>query len=175
MVSEEANSTKKAGVPAMAVGEAPSGLAAKRSSASSTNLQSALRALSGHVNDRKLEKMASNFTRLVSLLQQDRADGQKLVRLLGDNADGSDGPADDADTSLSPILNTEIRDALVHVFKQLGGADNGGKLTLEQFAQVLSHFGYGGKDGVQGGGGLLLICRFIDRLSVMIRYIFCYV
>ncbi|CAE7502473.1 CPK3, partial [Symbiodinium microadriaticum] len=162
MVSNDGTASRKSGTPSTSAGDGASGLAAKRTSATATNLQSALRALSGHVNDRKLEKMASNFTRLVSLLQQDRADGQKLVRLLGDNADGSGAGGDDTDASLSPILNTEIRDALVHVFKQLGGEENGGKLTLEQFSQVLSHFGYGGKDGVHGGGGLLLICRFID-------------
>lgn len=43
-----------------------------------------------------------------------------------------------------------------------GGEDNGGKLTIEQFTQVLTHFGYGGKDGLVGGGGIMLICRFID-------------
>ncbi len=40
---------------------------------------------------------------------------------------------------MSPILNTEIKDALVHVFKQLGGVENGGKLTLEQFSQVCTY------------------------------------
>ena len=96
--------------------------AARRNSATATNLEGALRALSGHVNDRKLEKMATNFTRLVSLLQKDKADGHKLVKLLGDIADGSGGDDEGGDdlSSMSPIVNSEIRDALVHVFKQLG-------------------------------------------------------
>lgn len=135
---------------------------ARRESASTTNLNSALRALSGHVNDRKLEKMATNFTRLVSLLQQDDKGGrQKLVKMLNHPDDESGDDSSD-NSEMSPIINTEIRDALIHVFRELGGADNGGKLTIEQFTQVLTHFGYGGKDGLAGGGAIMLICRFID-------------
>jgi hypothetical protein len=123
MVSEDALSSSSTGTKKSGLTE-NSGMAARRASAGTTNLQGALRALSGHVNDRKLEKMASNFTRLVSLLQKDKADGQKLVKLLGDNSDGSGGAGGSEEeedmASLSPILNTEIRDALVHVFKQLG-------------------------------------------------------
>ncbi len=86
-----ASATSQSGGTGVGEGNGKNGAAARRTSATSTNLQSALRALSGHVNDRKLEKMATNFTRLVSLLQKDRADGQKLVKLLGQNADGSGG------------------------------------------------------------------------------------
>ncbi len=89
---------------------------ARRQSATNTSLNSALRALSSHVNEQKMEKMATNFSRLVSLLQQDS--GQKLMKFLNHPEDEAE-PNDD-DNSMSPILSTEIRDALVNVFKDLG-------------------------------------------------------
>lgn len=88
--------------------------ASRRQSATNTNLNSALRALSNHVHEQKFEKMATNFTRLVSILQQNS--GEKLVKYLNHP---DDDPSDDASTS-SPILSLEIRDALVHIFKELG-------------------------------------------------------
>jgi hypothetical protein len=56
-----------------------------------------------------------------------------------------------------------LKPSLKLILMILGGQENGGKLTIEQFTQVLTHFGHGGKDGLAGGGGIMLICRFIDR------------
>lgn len=89
--------------------------ASRRQSATNTNLNSALRALSNHVHEQKFEKMATNFTRLVSILQQNS--GEKLVKYL--NHPDDEDPSDDASTS-GPILSLEIRDALVLIFKELG-------------------------------------------------------
>jgi cystathionine beta-lyase/cystathionine gamma-synthase len=90
---------------------------ARRQTATNTNLNSALRALSSHVHEQRFEKMASNFTRLVSILQQNS--GQKLVKYLNHPDDTGEDPIDDS-TSSSPILSLEIRDALINVFKELG-------------------------------------------------------
>lgn len=132
-----------------------SGRADKRGA---TNLQAAMRALSGHVNDRKMEKMMTNFGRLVSSLQHGKTDGHKLVKLLG--------LEDDENEVLQgggAVMTLEVRDALMHAFRMVGGDDNDGKLTVEQFCHLLNHFGYGGENGITTSGALLLICRFIDR------------
>lgn len=90
---------------------------ARRQNATNTNLNSALRALSNHVHEQRFEKMATNFTRLVSILQQNS--GEKLVKYLNHPDDTGEDLGDDS-SSLSPILSMEIRDTLVNVFKELG-------------------------------------------------------
>lgn len=125
----------------------------------STNLHSAMRALSGHVNDRKMEKMMTNFGRLVSSLQQGKTDGHRLVKLLG----LEESESEMLNLQGSGLMTLEVRDALMHAFRSIGGEDNDGKITVEQFCQLLTHFGYGGESGLSNSGALLLICRFIDR------------
>jgi serine/threonine protein kinase len=90
---------------------------ARRQSATNTNLNSALRALSNHVHEQRFEKMATNFTRLVSILQQNS--GEKLVKYLNHPDDTGEDSTDDS-SAMSPILSLEIRDALINVFKELG-------------------------------------------------------
>jgi serine/threonine protein kinase len=141
-----------------------SGRGDKRSAA---NLQAAMRALSGHVNDRKMEKMMTNFGRLVSSLQQGKTDGHRLVKLLG----LEEGESEVLQGS-GTVMTMEVRDALMHAFRLVGGEDNNGKITVEQFCQLLSHFGYGGESGVSTSGALLLICRFIDRYVELLCYLF---
>ena len=140
-----------------------SGRAERRGS----NLQSALQALSGHVSDRKMEKMLTNFGRLVSSLQQGSSDGHKLVKMLG----LEEGERELLQKS-SSLMTLEVRDALMQAFMSIGGDENDGKLTVEQFCQLLSHFGYGGEGGVSNSGALLLICRFIDRYNNVVTYMF---
>ena len=126
------------------------------------NLQSAMRALSGHVNDRKMEKMMTNFGRLVSSLQQGKTDGHRLVKLLGLEEGESEMLLENG-----TVMTLEVRDALMHAFQSIGGEDNEGKITVDQFCQLLTHFGYGGENGVSNSRALLLICRFIDRYAWM--------
>lgn len=125
----------------------------------SLHLDSALRALSGHVKDRKIEKLAMSFTRLVSSLQQGKGDRSMASQLMG--VDGDNG-ADD----MLGVMNPELKDALISAFNKLGvggdGVSSNGRFTTEQFLAVMNHFGYGGQGG-SGGVALMLMCRFIDR------------
>ena len=91
--------------------------AVRRQSASSTHLNSALRKLSGHVQERKIEKLASNFSRLVSSMQMGGANGTNLMSLVTDegNSDGTDGT-----TEGGTLMASEMRDRLVQVFQEMG-------------------------------------------------------
>lgn len=142
---------------------------------SSQNLQGALKRLSGFVADRKVEKLATSFTRLVSSLNSDQDGGNDLLAqflyperaLLSKNRKGKDGqPApvsairsdedDDNEltqTALQALLNPDTRDALAEAFNDVGS--NNGKLTIEQFIAVLKHFNFAGTEGnsTYGSGG----------------------
>mmetsp|Transcript_25523 Transcript_25523/g.37678 ORF Transcript_25523/g.37678 Transcript_25523/m.37678 type:complete len:829 (+) Transcript_25523:68-2554(+) len=130
--------------------------AVRRQSASSTHLNSALRKLSGHVQERKIEKLASNFSRLVSSMQMGGANGTNLMSLVTDegNSDGTDGT-----TEGGTLMASEMRDRLVQVFQEMGATSNGGRLTVDQFTQILSQVS-GAED--KQSGVMMLICRFID-------------
>jgi hypothetical protein len=90
------------------------------------SLNSALGRLSSHVNDQKLEKMATNFTRLVSILQHNQKGGGKLVGLLKSTDDEGGGAGSEEGDSLmhNPLIDGEIRDTLVQIFRDIGERTN---------------------------------------------------
>jgi len=131
---------------------------------SSQNLQGALKRLSGFVADRKVEKLASSFTRLVSSLNSEQNSDMDLlaqflyperVLLAKERKEGQPVPvsavrSDDDDdteltqTALQALLNPDTRDALAEAFNDAG--TNNGKLTIEQFIAVLKHFNFAGTE-----------------------------
>ena len=88
-----------------------------------THLGSALSNLSSHVKDRKAEKMAISFTRLVSSLQTDKKSTEKkrmidtLLDRSGNTITGSGGP--DTDDGVY-VLSSEYKDAVVNAFTTIG-------------------------------------------------------
>jgi len=122
-----------------------------------------LRVLSGHVQARRSEKLASSFTRLVSSLQSGAWRGTSLLSRQIQLADGSPLP-DIAcrDEDMMVLQNPDIRQALTTVIARVC---TDGKMPVEQFICVLRHFGmgpgpaYGPVSTLPG----LFLCRFIDR------------
>ena len=122
-----------------------------------------LRVLSGHVQARRSEKLASSFTRLVSSLQSGAWRGTSLLARQILLADGSQLP-DIAcrDEDMMVLQNPDIREALTGVIDRVC---TDGKMPVEQFICVLRHFGmgpgpaYGPVSALPG----LFLCRFIDR------------
>lgn len=91
-----------------------------------THLGSALSNLSSHVKDRKAEKMAVSFTRLVSSLQSDNKQNDKkrmidtLLDRSGNTVTGAGGPEMDEGVY---VLSQEYKEAVVHAFRTSGKND----------------------------------------------------
>eukprot|EP00605_Chrysophyceae_sp_TOSAG23-4_P000356 GSChrysophyteH1.ASY1.ANO1.403.1 assembled CDS len=109
-----------------------------------------LSVLSGHVQARRSEKLASSFTRLVSSLQSKLTDGSPLPDLACKDED------------MMVLQNPDIRQALTAVFDKVC---TDGKMPLEHFICVLRHFGMGPGPAAGPVSNLpgLFLCRFIDR------------
>jgi len=124
---------------------------------------SGLRLLSGHVAERRSEKLATSFTRLVSFMQAGGAHRSSVLSQHVLLADGSPLPDDEhfRDEDMMILLNPDVRDALTSA---LNNVCEDGKMSVEQFLSVLRHFGVapGGSGGRSGLPGIFL-CRFIDR------------
>lgn len=138
-----------------------------------TNLANALRQLSGHVKQLRSEKLATNVTRLVSLMQQ----GDKLKSSLSDkylvllnatvdNADSAAVKAEkgaDAEQEYeSIVLDPEFRSALTKAWDCIA-EEQGGKLTIEQMIALIKY----NYSLPQGPNAVMLVpllmCRFLDR------------
>lgn len=123
------------------------------------NLSNALRHLSGHVRQMRSEKLASNVTRLVSMMQHANGGRSTLSQLYlidniapGEVSTKSPGklPTKVASTtpaSAAPVddhtfdnlyLNTDFRDALAKSLHNLSES-NTGKITVEQFVAILKY------------------------------------
>lgn len=131
------------------------------------NLANALRHLSGHVKQLRSEKLASNVTRLVSLMQQNGAKStlSKLYLIPGGaNADQTIAEvANVSEEDLETIsLNSDLRDAVSAALGNLSDAEDG-KLTIEQFLSVLKHFNSLSSQGNNVALGPLIIAKFLDR------------
>lgn len=137
-----------------------------------THLGSALSALTSHVKDRKMEKMAVSFTRLVSTLQNDsrQQDKRRMIDTLLDRSGNSiTGPGADLSGGDSMyVLSNEYKDAVAHAFRAVGTED--GKLTAEQFINFMNQFafepsgpGESSQGGIFTGIPALIMCRFVDR------------
>lgn len=155
----------------------------RRQSASNTVLNSALRKLTTHVHERKLEKMTSNITRLMSTMQvpgrkasyaQSRTKKFPIVNALrsrlrqrmGQQSMNNSPEIDDEISasvaeSLTNTISNEVRDHIVRYFfnQQLDGrsSDEIGKLSVEQFALLLSEI------LEVTGAPIVMITRFIDN------------
>lgn len=165
----------------------------RRQSASSTQLNGALRKLTGHVQERKLEKMATTITRFMSTMQLDKKQNtnqtsiakfpivsalrSRLNQRLGRTQNGPVTPGGSEEIneeelsavteSMTNMISTEVRDLILNIFFGIGqgqGQGQGqtgnnvevGKLTVEQFAQILS-------DILEvSGAPIMMISRFID-------------
>jgi serine/threonine protein kinase len=132
-----------------------------RKKLSDTNLSGALRQLSGHVKQRRSEKLATNLSRIVSsFLQQDGTASRTKSTLASQylipvdaaasggskNSKGSGGSSsvckvkaysgEPVESELL-ILNSDFRAALVAALTNLDEIDDG-RLTIEQFAAILT-------------------------------------
>jgi len=156
--ADSPSSTTEAGLPSPTSASRP----ISKSIGSGMSLGS-LRVLSGHVQARRSEKLASSFTRLVSSLQSGAWRGTSLLSRQIQLADGSPLP-DIAcrDEDMMVLQNPDIREALTTVISRVC---TDGKMPVEQFICVLRHFGmgpgpaYGPVSALPG----LFLCRFIDR------------
>lgn len=186
----------------------------RRQSASSTQLNGALRKLTGHVQERKLEKMTTTITRFMSTMQLQKKQNlentsnntrnfpivnslrSRLKQRLGRGQNETSTPigtptgagtgtgADDVNEeelsaavteSITNMISSEVRDLILKIFFGIGQGQNTdqnvsinqnnnldgnisevGKLTVEQFAQILS-------DILEvSGAPIIMISRFID-------------
>ena len=139
----------------------------------------ALNALSSHVKDLKMEKMAVSFTRLVSTLQSDnkQQDKRRMIDTLLDkdgNALGQFEPEQNNPEAGLYVLNQDYKDAVAVAFGAVGTVD--GKLTSDQFISIMNQFAFDGAETEHAGGsgassagamfsGIpgLIIARFVDR------------
>jgi calcium/calmodulin-dependent protein kinase I len=122
-----------------------------------------LRILSGHVQARRSEKLASSFTRLVSSLQSGAWTNTSLLCKQIELADGSPLPESACrDEDMMILQNPDIRQALTTVFEKVC---TDGKMPIDHFLGVLRHFGMGPgpTSGPVSGLPGLFLCRFIDR------------
>jgi hypothetical protein len=126
---------------------------------SGANLAGTLRQLSGHVKQRRSEKMATNLSRIFSSLVQQQDAGmsrstlasQYLIPVDGANSgNGSSSSAhtapplhkrgtsdcSEADHDLL-VLNSDFRAAMVAALSGLDELDEG-RLTIEQFAAIMT-------------------------------------
>ena len=148
-------------------------------------LSSAVRLLTSHVQERRGEKLATTFTRLVSAMGSGNQGKSVLMSYVLNSAgkqssSSSESSASAAQTAsqemLMSFMDPDIRDAFMAVFQTHG---EGGKLSMEQFICVIRYL-MGSAPGAvssaasassaaqppsQPGFGLpaLLLCKFIDR------------
>ena len=133
----------------------------------STNLNNALRLLSGHVNELKTEKFAMSFTKLVSSLETSvNPGGQSMLMQLAVPMGKASNSLRTASTTSSTqkrsaedemmiFQNPEIKEALAATIGALG--DSQGKLSLEQFLYLLKRYAFSNaststsEDGDEGG------------------------
>jgi serine/threonine protein kinase len=125
---------------------------------SGVNLAGTLRQLSGHVKQRRSEKMATNLSRIFSSLVQQQEAGmnrstlasQYLIPVEGANSGNSGsgssiapplhkrGISDSAETDHDLlVLNSDFRAAMVAALSGLDELDEG-RLTIEQFAAIMT-------------------------------------
>lgn len=121
----------------------------------STNLNNALRLLSGHVNELKTEKFAMSFTRLVSSLEpgaQNKGGGSmlsqfivpfgKAVTIRNATPDTMAAERRTAEDEMMLFQNPEVKEALAATIGALG--DDHGRLSMEQFMYILKRFAFSG-------------------------------
>ena len=138
---------------------------------SSTPLSGALRNLTGHVKDRRMEKMATNLTKLMTSLQvgSKKGDGsqgstqslyQRLTAGMG-HEEGEKEACEDVEESIQSIMSSNMKDSIVDMFKSMGAGDDG-KISIEQFCQLFQ----GIPSSKEAGGGnplmMVLMSRFLD-------------
>jgi serine/threonine protein kinase len=131
----------------------------KRSIRPTVHLSQALQFLSNHVQDLKVEKLATSFTRLVSSLanaQKGKSYLSQFVRPKKKSDDKNDAVAYERTLErIKSAFNTEpeelmaiqspaVKRALVHIFNELG--EENGKLSMSQFGCLLMHFIFGSLD-----------------------------
>eukprot|EP01039_Chlorochromonas_danica_P000439 gene439-473_t len=144
-----------------------------------TNLANALRQLSGHVKQLRSEKLATNVTRLVSLMQQSGDKGKsslshKYLHPVRASNSGNDGKEkkDGASATVSEseaefenlILDPEFRSALSKAWNSVA-EEQGGRLTIEQMIALI-RYSYSSQPVSPNSNVLLvplLMCRFFDR------------
>ena len=132
------------------------------------NLTGALRLLSGHVKQLRSEKLASNVTRLMSLMQQSGSKStlSKLYLIPGGpNAEQTiaDAAVNVSEEDLeSVILNSDLRGALSAAFSNLT-QDDAGKLSIEQFLSIVKYLYSLTSQGANAMLGPLIMAKFLDR------------
>lgn len=107
---------------------------------SNVNLGNALRNMTGLVNDMKIEKLATSFTRLISSMQNDKNSGSLLMEKLAvpkgsASIAGMEVVNDQEDMML--FMNPEVRDSFRSVFDTHGTVP--GLLSIPQFMSILKY------------------------------------
>jgi serine/threonine protein kinase len=170
-------STTSAGVSSMEA----SSLQARKLTA--TPLNNALKNLTGHVKNRRMEKMATNLTKLMSSLQvggKTDGKGEKgpsigtlLQRLTAGVSTSTDKKGDDTTTttmnddddgdsleqSIQSMMSNDTKEGIIQMFQSSGTAGDG-KLSVEQFYQIFQGVANGG----EGSNPLMMVLmgRFLD-------------
>ncbi len=137
----------------------------------SINLTNTLRQLTAHVNDRKTEKLAMTFTRLVSALGNGQTGSSVLMPLIH-KADGTAIDTTSAEDMSLVFMDPDVRDALASAFNNFGIAP--GKLSMDQFMSVIRYLNNANANPSTGstptstpaaalGVPAMILCAFIDR------------
>mmetsp|Transcript_14996 Transcript_14996/g.24825 ORF Transcript_14996/g.24825 Transcript_14996/m.24825 type:complete len:1019 (-) Transcript_14996:236-3292(-) len=138
---------------------------------SSTPLSGALKNLTGHVKDRRMEKMATNLTKLMTSLQvgskgkATQGATQTLYQRLTAGLEGGEKEESEkeatvgAEAAIQSMMSNDMKDSIVGMFQSMGAGDDG-KISVEQFCQIFQ-----GMANNEGGGNplmMVLIIRFLD-------------
>jgi serine/threonine protein kinase len=136
----------------------------------SINLTNTLRQLTAHVNDRKTEKLAMTFTRLVSALGNGQTGSSVLMPLIH-KADGTAIDTTSAEDMSLVFMDPDVRDALASAFNNFGIAP--GKLSMDQFMSVIRYLNNANNPSTGStpsstpaaalGVPAMILCAFIDR------------
>jgi len=146
-----------ASVPVPVGGSVMSGPSLTRKGSSSVNLAGALRQLSGHVKYMRSEKLASNVTNLMTLLQHKNdsslanqylsspsqpSSSVAKKSLLGNIDEESEHSDVDMDhIFMDSVYRTALSRAIEHIDEKYNSSCPG-KFTIEQFLLLLKHFAF---------------------------------
>ena len=104
---------------------------------SSNSLTHAMRLLSGHVGERKNDKLVANLTRLISSMQTSGTEGNSTLLKVIKQANGDPIPLQAYEESTRLLLDPDVKAALASVFSSLGGEK--GRLSIDQFIAVMRY------------------------------------
>ena len=154
---------------------AEEGPARARRLTSSTPLSGAIRNLTGHVKDRRVEKMATNLSKLMTSLRigdknKQQTSTQTLLQRLTAGLATKNGNEDDdksstndssVEESLHSFMSSDMKDSIISMFQELGAGDDN-RISCEEFCQIFQ--GIQKKEDKHGSNALItfLMSKFID-------------